>query len=383
MMRTAELLLQILRAELHGEFLCSEQISDCDLAELYRLSKVQNFLYCVTEALSKAQSLPKEEKLHEAYKSGEMREVVQIVRINDTFGRIRKIFTDAKIPFVPLKGLRLRKMYPDEMMRTSCDLDVLVKETDLDRASATLTDNGFSTDGKRHYHDISFYYGQVHLELHFSVCENMTDIDVLLQQVWENLVPVGECEYHESPEFFAAHHLAHMKYHFVHGGCGIRPFLDLSVMRMNGFYDEEKLRELLKCAALEKFYDSVLQIIGVWFDGNEETSLSRCCEEYILRGGMYGSMDNAVAVNSSVQNGKYRGALHLAFPGFADMCIVYPILKKKRFLLPVFYIRRITEKLFGRERKRVVKKMKNIITQDQRQIDNVGDLLSAMGIKQG
>lgn len=39
--------------------------------------------------------------------------------------------------------------------------------------------------------------------------------------------PVSEYEYQERPEFFAYHHLAHMKYHFVHGGCGIRTFLDL------------------------------------------------------------------------------------------------------------------------------------------------------------
>lgn len=382
-MRTFELLLHILRAELHGECLCTEHITDSDLAGLYELSKVQNFLYCATDALNRAEFLPKNEKLREAYKSGQMREIMQNVRIEDTYGKIRKIFTDAKIPFVPLKGLRLRKMYPDEMMRTSCDLDVLVHEADLDRASATLIGNGFSTDGKRHYHDLSFYYGPVHLELHFSICENMADIDTLLQQVWENLVPVGACEYHETPEFFAYHHLAHMKYHFVHGGCGIRPFLDLSVMRRNGFYDEEKLRELLKCAGLEKFYDSVLQIVGVWFDGNGETEFSRCCEEYILRGGMYGSTDNAVAVNSSVRNGKIRGAWHLAFPGYADMCVNYPVLKKKSFLLPVFYIRRIVEKLFGKERQRVGKKMKKIVTQDQRQIDTVGDLLSAMGINQG
>lgn len=383
MMRTSELLLRILRAEIHGECLFPEQIAGCDLAGLYELAKAQEFLYCVTDALDRAQSLPRDEKLREAYKNGQMRAIMQIVRIEDAYGKIQKIFTDAKIPFVPLKGLRLRKMYPDEMMRTSCDLDVLVKEADLDRASATLIGNGFSTDGKKHYHDLSFYYGAVHLELHFSICENMADIDALLRQVWENLVPVGACEYHETPEFFTAHHLAHMKYHFVHGGCGIRPFLDLSVMRMNGFYDEEKLRGLLKCAALEKFYDSVLQIIGVWFDGNEETSLSRCCEEYILRGGMYGSMDNAVAVNSFVRNGKFRGAWHLAFPGYADMCVIYPVLKKKRVLLPVFYIRRIAEKLFGKERKRVGRKMKKIVTQDQRQIATVGDLLSAMGINQG
>ena len=39
---------------------------------------------------------------------------------------------EAKIPFLPLKGSVIRKYYPEEWMRTSCDIDVLVRREDLD-----------------------------------------------------------------------------------------------------------------------------------------------------------------------------------------------------------------------------------------------------------
>ena len=380
-METAELLFEILRSEVNGKPVDTELFRGYDPDQLYKIAQKHDLTYCAADALTKAGLLPKEVPAYDSFMKKQASIIIRTVRIEEAIERIKETLNGAKIPFVPLKGARIRAMYPDKMMRSSCDIDILVREEDLDRAVSTLVDHDFTTDGKREYHDISLYSGKIHLELHFNICENMEDIDVLLKRVWEFAEPVSEFEYHEKPEFFVYHHLAHMKYHFVRGGCGIRPFLDLFVMRKAGFYEEEKLAELLETVGLNAFYQAVLQVIGVWFEGAPQTELTQKCEEYILRGGVYGSMENSVAAQSAVQNGRIKNVWSILFPGYESMCNYYPVLKEKKILLPFYYMKRIVSKVFGKSSKRVRNRMRTVVLQDQKRIDSVEDLLIKMGIR--
>lgn len=381
-METARLLFEILRSEVNGELLPADRCRGYDPQQLYTLAKSHDLMYCVTDALDKVGLLPEAESARAAYVKEQMLAVARTARIESVLATVKEVLSVAAIPFVPLKGSLLRYMYPDKMMRTSCDIDVLVREEDLDRAVSALTDAGFVTEGARNYHDVSLFFGSVHLELHFNICENMADIDALLGRVWEFVTPVTDCEYHETPAFFAYHHIAHMKYHFISGGCGIRPFLDLYVMQKSRFYDEDALTELLDTVGLRAFYSAVSEVVRVWFGGEPETALTRKCEEYILRGGVYGNTDNGNAARASVRNGRLRSAWHVVFPGYVTMCCLYPRLKKAKILLPFCYVHRICRKAFGKDSKRVRRKMKNIVTQDKGRIQSVDELLMAMGLKE-
>lgn len=43
------------------------------------------------------------------------------------YGQICSVLEQAQIPFLPLKGSILRDYYPEAWMRTSCDIDILVR----------------------------------------------------------------------------------------------------------------------------------------------------------------------------------------------------------------------------------------------------------------
>lgn len=76
---------------------------------------------------------------------------------------------ESKSHTIPLKGAVLRYIYPAPELRTSSDIDVLVKEEDLESAVAAIEN---ATDFKmlrKAYHDISMVNSQVHLELHFTI----------------------------------------------------------------------------------------------------------------------------------------------------------------------------------------------------------------------
>ena len=132
-------------------------------------------------------------------------------KIEKEKNRVCRVLGEAHIPYISLKGARIRPCYPKPWMRTSCNNTYEVKN----------------------YHDISLYSPScTHLELHFSILEDTEQIQVL-SQVWAHSSPVpgsDGSEYEQSPEFFLFHLIAHMAYHFVHGGCGIPHFLDLFLL---------------------------------------------------------------------------------------------------------------------------------------------------------
>lgn len=85
---------------------------------------------------------------------------------------IKSCFEKHDIEYILLKGSVLRDLYPDKWMRTSCDIDVLIKEEKLERAVSALEQETDFRYIKRLYHDVSLSTYNVHLELHFSIKEN-------------------------------------------------------------------------------------------------------------------------------------------------------------------------------------------------------------------
>ena len=256
----------------------------------------------------------------------------------------------AQIPFIKLKGAVIKNLYPETFLRTSCDTDILVRKNDFNRALSALKSDGFEQDGKIGYHDVSLLFDGTNLELHFSICENIKKIDALLKDIWKYTVKDGDYNYKEDNDYFAFHHIAHMLYHFFEGGCGIRPFVDLWIMRRNEFYSEDKLLEFCEKTGMTEFYSAAEQLISVWFQNGNHTELTEMFERFILKGGAYGNFKNSSVVKSAKNGGKLGYIMLLVFPKFASMQVSYPILRKVPVLLPLCYIYRFFEKIFGKKR---------------------------------
>ena len=178
------------------------------------------------------------------------------------------------------------------------------------------------------------------MELHFNIKENTENLDRVLVKVWDNSFPVdnkGSMEYKQSNEFFLFHLLAHMAYHFQHGGCGIRSVLDIYLICHQMQYDEAKLMELCKEAKIVTFYKYVRMLAEVWFGDEEHTSITLAMENYILHGGTYGAKDNSIAVKQVKQGGgHFRYIRKRIFMSYKDLTTQYPILLKYKFLTPIF-----------------------------------------------
>lgn len=277
-------------------------LTDEELAKLYKLSKSHDLAHLVGDALIK-NDLIGDGEIKAKFQKQIMLAVYRYEKINYELGRLRKVLNEAKIPFIPLKGSVLRRYYPEPWMRTSCDIDVLVHEEAVDQTAQIIVEKLGYTYEKKQYHDISLMSdGGVHLELHHSIKENKANIDALLSECWDYATPSDDYECCFTNEFFYFHQIAHASYHFLHGGCGVRPILDLYLLQRKMPFDSTVLDEMLERSGIKKFFEAAQALSEVWFGSGEHTDVTRRMEDYLLCGGVYGSTANSMAVGQQKEN---------------------------------------------------------------------------------
>jgi hypothetical protein len=123
-------------------------------------------------------------------------------------------------------------------------------------------------------------------------------------------------------------------------------------------YDGNTVREYCKICGIETFYDNVLYVTDVWFGGAVHTDISRRTEEYILRGGVYGSLENSVALAHTKKGGKAKYILSRIFFPYDSLKNQYPVLNKHRWLFPFMQVARWFRFLFKGDFGRSLKEIK-------------------------
>ena len=73
---------------------------------------------------------------------------------------------------------------------------------------------------------------------------------------------------------------------------------------------------------LKDFEKEAVYLSEVWFSGKEETLVSKQLENFVLKGGTYGSLDNLVSIQQGKQDGRIKHIKNEIF-------LPYESLKKK------------------------------------------------------
>ena len=382
----AQTMFNCIKCEICGqkEKIVLPEVSARFLAAMYQLSKAHDVAHLVGDALNKSgvfENLPADldeneraaiAKIKEKFDEQIFTAVYRYETINYELEQICKTLEEAKIPFIPLKGSVIRKYYPEPWMRTSCDIDILVREEDLNLAVRTLCDSLKYTSGEKTSHDIKMYSENgVHLELHFSLIESHvgSKADIPLQLVWNYVQPINGTSRHAmNDEMFYYYHIAHMAKHFIHGGCGIRPFIDLWLYNRVNTGNTNKRNKLLSDGELLKFSEEAENLAAAWFGNKEYNEITQEMEDYILQGGVYGTLKQNLAMSQNKKGGKFRHLMSRIFLSYKDMAVYYPSLKKCPILFPFYQVRRWCRILFCGGRKAAMNEIKvnqNITTEEQ------------------
>ncbi len=126
-------------------------------------------------------SVPAETKVR--LKNCRTRQAVRALGQVAELTRVGRLFSGAGIPLIPLKGVALsQELYGDPCVRSSCDLDILVKLEDVEKAEELLIHAGYRHElgfknlpesQKRHiistfhHHEYIHDARGVHIELHW------------------------------------------------------------------------------------------------------------------------------------------------------------------------------------------------------------------------
>ena len=375
--RSAELFRLVLRSVITDTSVDLPEDFDLRVADVVSLAKSQDVLQLICHGIrNNAGILPEKaenERIMEAYR---------FTNNGYTLKTAKQVLSDARIPYVPLKGAVIKELdlYPEKWMRGSCDTDILIKEESLERTIEALVAKGFVTDSRKEYHDVSLYFGGAHLELHFNICENICRVDRVLSHVWEYVEQVSEYEYREIPEFFIFHIIAHILYHFLRGGSNIKQYIDFWLLKKNRYYDEQKLMPFLRKCRLVEFYRVLSEATEAWFGEKEESVLSERIWNQVLRGGLANRQSNSDAISVYIGGGKLQYLFRSAFIPLREMKWYYPALEKRPYLLPVYYAKRLYSKTLGTDKTRAQKLLKVNTKKDSKQESDAINLLSEMGL---
>lgn len=403
--KICRVMMNLIGSEICGNTVCTDEVkalSDEELKALYKLSKSHDLAHLVGNALIKNELLDDEnhsgdkeqsrDENHsdairsEVKKRFEKQILTAIYRyenINSELESLKAAFEEEKISFIPLKGSVIRQYYPEPWLRTSCDIDILVHEEDIERAIAVLTEKKGYTLEKKAYHDYSLFSpAGVHLELHFNIKENINTIDGVLIKAWDyaELCDGKTYEYRLVGEFLMYHQFAHASYHFVNGGCGIRPIIDIFLLRKAMPYDREKADELLEDGKIKTFAEKICELSEVWFGGAEHNETTKNIETFLLSGGVYGTKENFTAVGQSKNKGKAGHLLKRIWLPYQNLAIEYPNLKGKRILQPFYEIKRWC-KLFKKDIfKKSMRELKTNTSMSQEKVDETKAMLKDLGL---
>ncbi|MBE6633811.1 MAG: hypothetical protein E7620_05660 [Ruminococcaceae bacterium] len=339
MKQTVNAMMQLIRGEICGETLPEDfgrALTDEQRKRLYALSKKHDLAHLVGVALDN-RALLGEGEAAEHFRRQSVMAVYRYQQLQYAYEQVCGLFEEQEIPFLPLKGSVLRRFYPQPWMRTSCDIDILVQVADLERAKAALTSRlGYRFEAENSYDWAFFSPTGVHLELHHSLLEDGDEkiYRNSLTRIWELVTPKSNgMEQEMSDALFYTYHVYHMVKHYVLGGCGVRPFLDLWILNHKVQFDLAERKRLLDAEGLTAFAAGAEALSEAWFGGAEHTDLTLEMELFLLKAGVYGNLENKVAVQQVKRGSKWKYMISRIWMPYNVLKIHYPILKKHKWML--------------------------------------------------
>lgn len=194
------------------------------------------------------------------------------IKLNNESFQLIDLFKAADIEVLLYKGLAISELYPEPYLRISGDIDLLIREENLEAVIDLLCRNGYQRS--RDSIEKAFYYfisptGAV-IDLQTKVWNYYSNrdrnlSDMIERTAWQN-TKIVTVDGHEIPTLGTQEHffciICHAAKHFISYGTGIRHIIDIAlyVNKYGAFIDWQVLFDNLKRIKLDTFLMAILQI---------------------------------------------------------------------------------------------------------------------------
>ena len=303
--------------------------------------------------------------------------------------KVMDMLREEGIPYILLKGSRMRRYYPEPMWRTSCDVDILFRG---DKAAEERIHEKMLSFRYKFTVDagttINYFALPVEFEMHRRLFDEAGEFGGLFDRVWDYAMPLeeGQPEYVLREEIFYVYMIAHMAKHFTRYGCGMRPLIDLYLYRQKlpeGFSLGEA-KELLKKMGLLDFERRLLALTRSWFETGTLSQADKALTDYILGARIYGDgstmQANSMKKGTNVMPQRRKNLVSYVFPPLKVMRRLYPRMLRCPALLPVAWACRWGKGLLPHHRKKAKKNLERYARVDEAYVARTMDMLEELGL---
>ncbi len=327
--------------------------ANIDWVQLVELSKKQQ-VYSIIASLLSGAALPQEQAQElNVYNQNEL---LRLLAMKSEFEALEKELAEKQIKFMMLKGSVLREYYPQQKMRQMSDIDLLYDYSKRESLLEIMNKRGFDliswSENSDDFTKKPFYTFEFHHELFFNSLGFCPDFS----NVWDNAVcdKNNAYKYHMSREDLYLHTITHMYKHFTMGGFGVRFLCDvyLFLKKEQSNLDWKYVNARLAEFSLTDFEAVMRKISFDLFEGRVPDDKQLDIINTIFKYGIYGNADVGIEMYfekfKEEHDGKFvlfRYYLSKLFPNKEFMKRNYTVLESKPYLLPLYYVIRIFNKL--------------------------------------
>lgn len=382
MSKTIDDFIAILKGAMNEE---KEEINlnDVDFEALFSLSKFHDMAHIVCYELKRRGALPDNETGKRFTKQYDMA-ILRHIRRTAAISQLRDLLEKERIPFILLKGAVMMDLYPQQWMRTSADVDILVKEEDVIKVSDILIAAEMTREQECSHHVSFVSKNNMHIEVHYCLIEDfyLAESSEAFKDIWDHVELKKESvsEYVMRDEWFYLYHIAHMAKHFKTGGCGVRSVLDIWMLDHKVRYDGKKRDNLIGKCKLTSFETAVKELSEIWFSGKENNAAAEELENYIINGGIYGTPEHGIIIRKQSENNRFIYYLKRIFMPYRYIKHEYPVLKKCPFLLPFCWAARWFRLIDPKKRRAALNEIKIESSADNEESKRIETLIKKLEI---
>ena len=348
------MLLHLMQAALgqnDGPLAWAEGCSEPSMAELIAEQSLVPMLYLVVRRQAGPAWADLAGRLKPVYDRELHRGLVQEYEIGALLDDMERDGIDC----LPMKGWVMRNYYPDPLMRSMSDFDVLIRDMDSCKMQAWMEVRGYRPEHtEQEVHDTYRKPPYMNIELHRRLMEetrlkrqNTAWRENWLASLWQKayLLEGKKHLYRLSDEDFLVHHLLHFYKHFTGSGVGVRPLADLYLFlrQKRQTLDRAYLEKQLEALHIRAFSAQISRLAWVCFEGRELDDSAWLVLDYLTHAGIYG--DRATLETSrlfesagkTVRQSKWKNFFNRCFMPLALMKNTYPRLRRAPWLLPVYW----------------------------------------------
>lgn len=330
-----------------------------------------------------------EDEIINQLKEKHFRAMLQSQRQLQALQRVMAAFEANGIDYMPLKGVKLKKLYPQPELRPMGDGDILIRVEQYDRIKPIMEGLGFQ-EGMETQHELTWKRPELYLELHKCLfAQRLQEYHRYYGDGWKLAVKgEGSCwELPREDEF--VYLFTHMAKHYRASGIGIQHILDLYIYRRAyPDMDESRIEQTMQKLYLLEFYHNIMDLLAVWFEDREPNEKTELMLHHIFSGGVWGDKENLFysdQVKRIAKTGKQRstklGVLWDAiFPSMERMQCRYRVLFRHPWLYPFFAVIRWVDILLRRPRSIIRRLGKMNRVQDEK-VELRRQTLEAVGLQ--